>query len=162
MTRQEIFEEAVKMVSEITGVSKTDMLSKNRYRINVNARKILTYSLRDKYNMGWTVMANMLNMNHASVIYSYKYVVNNAEYDKDIRVFKTRIDAIDDSNNMRLRKHLISIIKNSTVSVDTKLDRLIEIIRDEKGNISQHDLLQMEDYKLPKGGGKAIKEVEGI
>jgi len=162
MTRQEIFEEAVKMASEITGVSKTDMLSKNRDRINVNARKILIYSLRDKYNMGWAVIGNLVNMNHASAIYSYRYVVNNAEYDRDIKAFKTKMDAIDTSNNTRFRKYLISIIKESTVSVDARLDKLIEILSDEKGDISQYYPLRVEDYKLPKGGSKAIKKMEGI
>jgi hypothetical protein len=162
MTRQEIFKEGIKIVSEITGVSKDNMLRGGRYRVYVNARKTLIYFLREKYQLGWTVIGNLVDMNHASAIYAYRYVVKNHEFDVEIGIYKAQVDALEITDNMKMRKTLISIMKKTNVSVDTRLDKLIEILSDEKGDISQHYPLPVENYTIPKGSGKTVKQVEGV
>ena len=162
MTRQEIFKEGIKVVSGITGVSKENMLRGGRYRVYVNARKTLIYFLREKYQLGWTVIGNLVNMNHASAIYAYKYVTGNHEFDVEIGLYKAQVDALEITDNMKMRKTLISIMKKTNVSVDTRLDKLIEILSDEKRDISQYYPLPVEDYTLPKRSSEAIEKVEEV
>ena len=133
---KEILEESLELICKMTKLNKTDILSKSRVRSIVNARKIIVYYMRSNYGLKFIDMADMFNCNHATIIYYYKYVNDRYMYDKDIRGLKFRIDLIDDTGIVKLRKKILTIFDYEPFNKTQKVDALIDLIENEKENIS--------------------------
>ena len=135
---KEIFEESLDLVCKITRLDKTDILSKSRVRSIVNARKTLVYYMKSNYDLRWVDMANMLNLNHATIIHYYKCINDNYMYDRDIRSLKFRIDLIDDTGRINLRKKILGILNHRPyLKTYKKVNALLDLIEYEKENISR-------------------------
>ncbi len=135
---QEILEESLSLVCKITRLRKIDILSKCRVRSVVNARKTLVYYMKSNYDLRWVDMANMLNLNHSTIIHYYKCVNDDYMYDRDIRGLKFRIDLIDDTGRMNLRKKILSILNHRPyIKTYKKVNALLDLIEYEKKNISR-------------------------
>ena len=135
---KEIFEESLDLVCKITRLDKTDILSKSRVRSIVNARKTLVYYMKSNYDLRWVDMANMLNLNHATIIHYYKCINDNYMYDRDIRSLKFRIDLIDDTGRINLRKKILGILNHKPyLKIYKKVNALLDLIEYEKENISR-------------------------
>lgn len=104
MFRQDItvpIEEIYESIYEVTGVNKTDLISKNRHRNIADTRKILIQMIRDKYNYTLSTIGKLINRDHATVIHSLKASEWLLEHDK---LFRSRYDKI---NNIINKKSLI-------------------------------------------------------
>lgn len=134
---KEIFEEALNLVCELTDLNRLEILRKSRFRNLVNARKILVYYMKCNYDLSWVDMAKMINFNHATIIHYYKCVKYNYMYDKDIRNLKFSVDLIDETGRVRLRKKIINILRYKGLNVSLKVNALIDLIEDEKKDISR-------------------------
>ncbi len=87
------------------------------------------------YNLSWVDMAEMLNRDHATMIYYYKCVNDEYMYDKDIRGLKFRVDLTDDTGRVKLRKKILTIFNHKPFTKSQKVNALLDLIEDEKENI---------------------------
>lgn len=162
MNRKEIARLVVEGVCKITNLSKNQILNKCRLRDSVNARKIVMYILRDQHHMGFAEIGKFLKCDHSTVIHHYNYVINNHMYDPDIKRLKEIVDGTTSKERKTIKKSLYRILDDRYKSLDEKLDILIDVLKNEKGNISQYDKLRLESYSLRERGKKASKDVEKI
>ncbi len=159
---QEILNKTIKKVSNMTGMSEWSILRKSRNRKIVNSRRMVVYILRSKYDMGWSNISRLINFNHATIIHNYNYVVNNHEYDPEIRQVKEMVDCVTKEDEDMIKKTYSEILNDKYSSLDDKLDILVNLLRDEEGDISQYDKLRMESYTARKRSQEASQDVEKI
>lgn len=162
MKHDKAFDELLKVVSKVTGLSKRGILKNTRERKRVNARKILVYLLRERYNMGWTRMGELIGLKHCSIMHNYNYVINNYKFDPEIKDLKNKVDVVTKEQEDAMKKSLLSIIEDKYTSMEDKLDVLVDILRNEEGNISYYNKLRVESYSLREGSEEASKDVEKI
>ena len=101
MFRQDVtvpIEEIYESIYEVTGVNKTDLISKNRHRNIADTRKILIQMIRDKYNYTLSTIGKLINRDHATVIHSLKASEWLLEHDK---LFRSRYDKINNIINKK-------------------------------------------------------------
>jgi hypothetical protein len=162
MTNKKIIDLVIEAVSKITNLSRKQILYRSRAKDRVNARRILIYILRCQHQMGWSEIGRLLKCNHATVIYHYDYVINNHMYDPDVKRLKFIVDGTTSKERDLIKKSLYKILDDKYKSLDDKLNILIDVLKNEKGNISQYDKLRLESYTLQQRSKKASKDVEKI
>lgn len=64
----------LKIVSDVTGISQSNILGTKRDHDIVVARSIYCYFARRRFNQTYTTIGNSINRNHASVIHLCKLV----------------------------------------------------------------------------------------
>lgn len=159
---EEILTKALEEVSNATGMPKSKILSKRRYRTIINARKILVYVLKDKYYLGWSEIAKLTDFHHSLIMHHYRSVVKNCLFNDELRKLKELVDGVTPSEELFVKKTILNVLKDKYTSVEEKLDIMINILKDEKGYISQYDKLRLESYTLRKRGKETSKDVEKI
>lgn len=162
MTNKKIIDLVIEAVSKITNLSRKQILYRSRAKDRVNARRILIYILRSQHQMGWSEIGKILHCSHCNVIYHYEYVINNYMYDPDVKRLKFIVDGTTSKERNSIKKSLYKILDDKYKSLDDKLNILIDVLKDEKGNISQYDKLRLESYTLQQRSKKASKDVEKI
>ena len=75
-------EQLLSIVSQVTGVSQSDILSSARYRNICVAKQLYSYFLRSKFKLKLKDISGIMNNNHASVIHNLK-VIDNMLWIKD-------------------------------------------------------------------------------
>ena len=162
MNGKEVARLVVEAVCNITNLSENQILNKCRLRDSVNARKIVMYILRDQHHMGFAQIGKLLQCNHSTVMHHYNYVINNYLYDPDIKMLKDIVDGTTSKEIKSIKKSIYKILDDRYKSLDDKLNILIDVLKNEKGNISQYNKLRLEGYSVLKGSEKASKDVEKI
>lgn len=162
MTDKKIIDLVIEAVSKITNLSREKILYRSRAKDRVNARRILIYILRSQHQMGWSKIGKFLQCDHSTVIHHYNYVIDNHMYDPDVKRLKFIVDGTTSKERNSIKKSLYKILDDKYKSLDDKLNILIDVLKDEKGNISQYDKLRLESYTLQQRSKKASKDVEKI
>jgi hypothetical protein len=162
MKHEKAFENLIQVVSNATGLSKAGILKNTRERKRVNARKILVYLLRERYNMGWTRMGELMGLHHSTLIHNYNYVISSYRFDLEIKEIKDKVDVVTKEQEDVMKKSLLNILEDKYTSMEGKLDILVDILRNEEGNISYYDKLRVESYSLREGDKEASKGLEKI
>ena len=97
MKRETIFKEGLNLAVKISGVREREILSRKRKRYIVDARKLIVYFMREKYNLRWTEMAKMFDMNHSSIIHMYNSFLSDSKYDKRVKSCRVEVDNLVDT-----------------------------------------------------------------
>ena len=95
-------------------------------------------------------------------MHHYNYVINNYLYDPDIKMLKDIVDGTTSKEIESIKKSIYKILDDKYKSLDDKLNILIDVLKNEKGNISQYNKLRLEGYSVLKGSKKASKDMEKI
>lgn len=161
MRREDILEEGLEVISLLTNVPKEKILTNTRLQSIVTARRFLYYYMKTKYKLGWSTIGRLVKRNHATIMHSYKYIDECEVYDSEVRYYKLRIDNIELGDGMLTRKLLGQLLSNPRLSVDDKIDTIIDIFKDyEEKNISSDSTLQLETSEDSERYGKACEEME--
>ncbi len=77
-----LFDKLCSVVEETIGVSKVQITHGSRERINVDARKIITYIMKSNTNVGLTGLGVLMNKNHATVLHQFRSAENLLSVDQ--------------------------------------------------------------------------------
>jgi len=126
-TRLERLDYALDFVSELTSVSREDIMSKSRERETSVARHFLRYFLRTRFNMSYQSIAWYTNSNHATAMHSVKYVNECTVYDKVYRMYKESIDRGVIYNGRGFRERVVKILKSKR-NTEFKTNELVDLL----------------------------------
>lgn len=70
------------MIKETDNIFGSDLMAKNRLRVNVEARMALSYRLRHRYKYGWSKIGRILGKGHDTIIYYCNQHENLFMYDE--------------------------------------------------------------------------------
>jgi len=128
--------EALSFVSNLTGVSEANILSKKRNRDYSVARHFLRYYLRKNSKMTLKEVGSITSSHHATVIHSVQFVHDYSEYDTTFKLYKDCIDRRVLVKPLTSRD-LVSQIIRSQKSSHAKCNLIMELITKEKNESSR-------------------------
>jgi hypothetical protein len=157
MTDEELVMDAVHFVQTLTGLNDIDPFKINpktkkhsRSRNLVVARHLIRYYLVKRFKLGWSYVGRITNCDHATVIWSIKYVDDLASYDKGFSMYKSAIILGINNPHLSLREKMRAIILRTRVT-ESKINDLICLFNEEVK-------ITLENYELETRKGQSAAE----
>ena len=121
MTNQDMLLEATDFVQDMLGMGvKNPFLinektgKQSRDRCLMEARHLIRYYLKSTYRLSWSRIGEICNCNHATVIWSYKFVEDMSTYDKRFKLYVDSIRKRKTRYSLSMTDKVRDVFKNNT------------------------------------------------
>ena len=111
-------DELLSIISEVSGISKKDIIGKVRSRSFMIPRQLLCYYLRKKYKYKLVDIAQLFNAHHSSIIHSVKQIETMISINDHETI--SLIHLIDN----KIKDHKIDLPKKIVITVPNELDHI--------------------------------------
>lgn len=64
-----IFQRLLNIIQDVTGVTREQIIERNRKREIVDARKIISHIMRENTRIGYMALGRLMNQDHATTLY---------------------------------------------------------------------------------------------
>ena len=95
----------VKEVSDITNIKQLKLLSTDRHRESIDARRLVYTLLRHLFKMPYVYIANYFNKNHGSVLNAVRMHPHLIQYDK---IYNKRFNSLYEKLSIVYEKEIIT------------------------------------------------------
>ena len=102
----------------------------DRSRMLVVSRHLIRYYLSERYHLGWSYIGRLTNCNHATVIWSCKYVEDLSTYDSAFAMYKASIKTNIYNPALSMTEKIRMILVNKHTN-ESKIYALVEFIQEE-------------------------------
>lgn len=136
MNSNERREALIKAVCSIYGINKEMLFSVSRKREIISGRRMILYFLRKHYAETYLQIAELFNMNHATVMHHVTQMKNFLEFDKMeiMNYIKVRDYVFEQNSEVTLSEEL-DLLKQEKVLLDDRINDIInELNLLENGN----------------------------